>query len=127
MLDENHPFKQFKHLMNLLKKVYLQEGACVMFLNNKLFEESICNGSVGIMTKIIKNENMEVTFPTTDSISKVIIQKETSYFEINGKRASRKQFPLQNAFALTVHKKNNRLRRRKYVRWWSGLCCAKQG
>ena len=37
-------------------------------------------------------------------VVKIIVQKETSYFEIDGKRASRKQFPLQNAFSLTVHK-----------------------
>ena len=39
MLDENHSIKQFKHATNLPKKVYLQEGSNVMFLNNKLFEE----------------------------------------------------------------------------------------
>ena len=33
-----------------------------------------------------------------------MVQKETSYFEIDGKRSSRKQSPLQNAFSLTVHK-----------------------
>src|SRR5205823_3067435 len=30
-----------------------------------------------------------------------MVQKETSYFEIDGKR---KQFPLQKGFSLTVHK-----------------------
>ena len=29
---------------------------------------------------------------------------KTSYFTINGMNASRRQFPLQNCFALTVHK-----------------------
>ena len=75
-----------------------------MFLNNKLFDEKICNGTIGIVTKIYDEENVEVTFPTLASISKVIVQRETSYFEVYGKRASRNQFPLQNAFALTVHK-----------------------
>ena len=41
-------------------------------------------------------KNIEA-FPTFDSVVKIVVQKETSYFEINGKRASRKQFPLQNA------------------------------
>ena len=77
-----------------------------MFLNNKLFDECICNGTIGVVTKVSDRENVEVTFLTLTNISKIIIivQKETCYFEINGKRASRKQFPLQNAFALTVHK-----------------------
>ena len=57
-----------------------------------------------MVTKICDSENVEVTFPTLTSINKIVIQKETCYFEIHGKRASRKQFPLQNAFALTIHK-----------------------
>ena len=52
----------------------------------------------------MNDENVEVTFPTFDSIVKVMVQKVTSYFEIDGKRASRKQFLLQKAFSLTVHK-----------------------
>ena len=74
-----------------------------MFLNNKLFDECICNRTIGVVTKVSDRENVEVTFPTLTSISKIIVQKETC-FEINGKRASRNQLPLQNAFALTVHK-----------------------
>ena len=75
-----------------------------MFLNNKMFDENICNGTVGVITRLVDDENVEVTFPTFDSVVKIVVQKETSYFEIDGKRASRKQFPLQNAFSLTVHK-----------------------
>ena len=37
---------QFKHAANLPKEVHLQEGARVMFLNNKMFDENICNGTV---------------------------------------------------------------------------------
>ena len=75
-----------------------------MFLNNKLFDDEICNGTIRIVTDIINNTSIEVMFPTFTSINKVIVQKETVYFKIDGKRASRKQFLLQNAFALTVHK-----------------------
>ena len=56
------------------------------------------------MTKVIDDENIEVAFPTINGICKVVIVKGMSYFEIDGKIASRKQFPLQNAFVLTVHK-----------------------
>jgi len=72
-----------------------------MFLNNKLFNDDICNGTIGIITNIINDTNVEVTFPTFTSINKVIVQKE---FQIDGKRASRQQFLPQNAFALTAHK-----------------------
>src|SRR5437763_7877562 len=78
----------------------IQEGARVMFLTNKLFNHGICNGTIGIVTKIIDHENIKVTFPTHTSITKIIVQKETTYFEINGICASCQQFPLQNAFAL---------------------------
>jgi len=75
-----------------------------MFLNNKLFDNDICNGTIRIVTKLIDDENIEVTFPTLNGITKITVQKECSYFEIDGKNASRQQFPLQNAFALTTHK-----------------------
>ena len=104
MLTEDNLCVQFKNLTNLPESVYLQVGARVMFLNNKLFDESICNGTIGVVTRMIDDENVEVTFPTLTSISKIIVQKETYHFEADGKNASRRQFPLQNAFALTVHK-----------------------
>ncbi len=104
ILNNQHTISQFKHQTNLPESVHLQEGARVMFLNNKLFTDQICNGTIGIVTKIVDEVNVEVTFPTFTSINKVIVKKETTYFEIDGRRASRQQFPLQNAFALTVHK-----------------------
>ncbi len=75
-----------------------------MFLNNKLFNDNICNETIGIITKIINNTEIEIIFPTFTSINKVIVQIETTYFDINGKRALRQQLSLQNAFALTIHK-----------------------
>jgi len=42
-----------------------------MFLNNKLFHDDICNGTIGIITEIIDNTNVEVTFlPSIRSQSK---------------------------------------------------------
>src|SRR6185369_7423239 len=98
MLDEGHADNRFKHATNLPKEVRLQEGARMMFLNNKMFDENICNGTVGVITKLANDENVEVTFPTFDSTIKLMDQRETSYFEIDGNGASRKQFPP------TVHK-----------------------
>ena len=39
-----------------------------------------------------------------NDIIKIIIQKETIYFNTNRNPLSKRQFPLQNAFALTIHK-----------------------
>ena len=75
-----------------------------MFLTNKLFNEKLCNGSIGIVTKLIDNDNVEVTFPIDSGLNQVIVKKITTYFDLNGTPAQRMQFPLQNAFALTVHK-----------------------
>ena len=88
-------------ILKLPNTVTLQEGAHVTYLNNKLFEHNIYNGTIGIITKIIDDNNVEVTFPITEKIN---VQKTTSYFNINGIPASRSQSPNQNAFALTVHK-----------------------
>ncbi|CAG8559609.1 4918_t:CDS:2 [Dentiscutata heterogama] len=68
-------------MTNLPNYLYLQVGARVVFLNNKLFDDS----TIGIVTKLIDNHNVEVTFPTSEA-------------------ASRQQFSLQNTFTLTTHK-----------------------
>jgi ATP-dependent exoDNAse (exonuclease V) alpha subunit len=75
-----------------------------MFLTNKLFDKKLCNGSIGVVTKLIDNDNVEVVFPIDSEVNQVIVKKMTAYFELNGAPAQRTQFPLQNAFALTVHK-----------------------
>jgi len=51
-----------------------------------------------------QGHNIEVAFPTADNIVKINVQKEITYFTVNGVPASRKQFSIQNAFVLTVHK-----------------------
>jgi len=104
VVDSNSDSLPFKNHTNLPQSIMIQEGARVMFLNNKLFEHDICNGTIGVVTKSIDHNNVEVTFPTRENIVKINVQKATANFEINGVHASRHQFPLQNAFALTVHK-----------------------
>jgi ATP-dependent DNA helicase PIF1 len=96
--------KQFRHHTNLPSELTIREGARVMFLTNKLFNEKLCNGSIGVVTKLIDEDNIEVAFPIDSGINQVIVKKMTAYFELNGAPAQRTQFPLQNAFALTVHK-----------------------
>lgn len=95
----------FKKYTNLPTEVRLQPGARVMFLNNDMINDGICNGTIGIVTSI-NRQAMQVyaTFLSTRSLMHTIVSPKTSYFTINGMNASRKQFPLQNCFALTVHK-----------------------
>ena len=47
---------------------------------------------------------VEVVFPISTGMVIMNVEKDTSYFVVNGAPARRSQFPLQNAFALTVHK-----------------------
>ena len=75
-----------------------------MFLTNKLFKEELCNGSIGVITKLVDENHIEVVFPINSGINQVVVEKITAYFNLNGAPAQRTQFPLQNAFALTVHK-----------------------
>ena len=97
--------KLFKNKTNFPKHLHLQQGACVMYLKNNLIDQNICNGTIGVITDI-DSENLEVrvAFSVIGGIIDIGIKKETVTFLIDGKPSSRCQFPLQNAFALTVHK-----------------------
>jgi len=96
--------KQFRHHTNLPSEITIKEGVRVMFLTNKLLDKELCNGSIGVITKLIDENHIEVAFPVKSGINQVIVEKITAYFNLNGAPAQRIQFPLQNAFALTVHK-----------------------
>jgi ATP-dependent DNA helicase PIF1 len=77
----------------------------VMYLTNDIITKGICNGSIGIVTKLEhQNQGVHVAFLGTGCLMHAVIFPKTSYFTINGMNASRKQYPLQNCFALTVHK-----------------------
>src|SRR5436190_14896367 len=76
-----------------------------MYLKNNLIEQNICNGTVGVVTDInLENLEVRVDFSIIGGFVNIVIKKETVTFQVDGKQASRCQFPLQNAFALTVHK-----------------------
>ncbi len=90
---------------NLPSCLCLQQGARVIYLNNSLIEQGICNGTIGIITNINYLEQyVRVAFSIKGSIIDIDIYKQTHYFELNGFNCHRTQFPLQNSFALTVHK-----------------------
>ena len=94
-----------KYKTNLSSVVRLQIGCRVMFLNNKHINKQICNGTIGILTDVDKDrEIVRVAFCIARGIIDIEIEPEPTYFNINGIPACRIQFPLQNAFALTVHK-----------------------
>jgi ATP-dependent exoDNAse (exonuclease V) alpha subunit len=97
--------KLFKKKTNFPSHLRLQQGARVMYLKNNLIDKNIGNGTVGIITDInLEGLEVRVAFSVIGGIVDIWIKKETTTFLINGKPSSRCQFPLQNAFALTVHK-----------------------
>ncbi|RHZ77740.1 hypothetical protein Glove_173g25 [Diversispora epigaea] len=97
--------RMFKSKTNLLSYVCLQPGTCVIYFNNSLIEQGICNGTTGIITDIdLTEQSVRVAFSIKGAIIDIQVYKHTHYFEINGNNCKRTQFPLQNCFALTVHK-----------------------
>src|ERR1043165_6742874 len=96
--------KSNKHFTNLPDTIQIKKGARVMFLNNTLYDNGICNGSIGIIMKIHNEKSIDAAFPTKTGLCYITINKTTDRFNYNGQPASRHQFPIQNAFALTVHK-----------------------
>ncbi len=76
-----------------------------MFLNNFQYKQKICNGTIGIITDInIELQEVRCVFYVQNAIVDIAVKKCTSSFTMNRVPASRTQFLLINAFALTVHK-----------------------
>ena len=96
----------FKQKTNLLSCTRLEPSARIMYLNNSLIDQGISNGTVGIVTDVNPTEqSARVAFSIRGSIVDLNIHKKhTHYFENNGNNYRRTQFPIQNCFALTVHK-----------------------
>ncbi|CAG8731829.1 10017_t:CDS:2, partial [Rhizophagus irregularis] len=86
------PINQNKFLIN--SAVDFINGIRVMYLKNDLAEHKICNGTIEV----------RVAFSVVGGIVDIIIKRDTATFFVDGKPSSRCQFPLQNSYALTVHK-----------------------
>ena len=76
-----------------------------MYLNNSKANLNIYNGTIGIITDVNTETNLiRVSFSVPGGIIDINVEPTTTHFTINGNPASRYQFPLQNCYALTVHK-----------------------
>ena len=97
--------KLFKKKTNFPSHLRLQQGVRIMYLKNDLINQKIYNGTIGIVIDIdLENLEVRIAFSVMGGIVDIKIKKETATFQIDEKPSSRCQFPLQNAFALTVHK-----------------------
>jgi hypothetical protein len=103
--DPDNSQKLFKQKTNLPAHLRLQQGARIMYLKNDLIEKNICNGTIGVVTDLdLSSMEVRVAFSVTGGIIDIVIKRISDTFIVDGKPSSRYQFPLQNAFALTVHK-----------------------
>ncbi|CAG8847218.1 23980_t:CDS:1, partial [Gigaspora margarita] len=103
--DDNLKLNDFKNKTNLPKTIRIQLDARVMFLNNFQYQYRIANGTIGVVTDLDLNSALVyVSFCIEGAIINISFSKFICNFNINGILASRTQFPIQNAFALTIHK-----------------------
>ncbi|CAG8458048.1 292_t:CDS:1 [Funneliformis caledonium] len=75
-----------------------------MFLNNTLYDNGICNNSISIIMKIHNEKLINITFLTKSDLCYISVTKTIDRFNYNRQLASRHQFLIQNAYALTVYK-----------------------
>lgn len=116
--DEIHAI--YKNSFTYLEKVTLKVGAQVMLIKNLKIEEGLVNGSRGIVTEIIDDDPIDspggaVRVMFTDG-NEHLIKPDAQEFKEEQEQhkdmeyiepvilASRTQFPLKLAYALTVHK-----------------------
>ncbi|CAG8695881.1 17323_t:CDS:1, partial [Funneliformis caledonium] len=64
----------------------------------------MCNGTISVIDINLLSMEVRVAFSIIGGIVDIGIKKESATFIIDSKSLSRYQFPLQNVFALIVHK-----------------------
>ncbi len=82
--------KHFKRYINLSNIIQNQKRAHVMFLNNTLYDNRICNSSISIIIKIHNEESIDVVFLIKNGFYYITINKITDRFNYN------KQFALKH-------------------------------
>ncbi|CAG8802453.1 16439_t:CDS:1, partial [Racocetra persica] len=96
---------EFANKTNLPSTIRIQPGARVMFLNNSQYRHRIANGTVGIVTDLnLQIGLVYVSFCVEGAIINTLFTKYTHNFYLNSLPASHTQYPIQNAFALTIYK-----------------------
>jgi ATP-dependent DNA helicase PIF1 len=94
------------------QKLCIKPGAQVMLLKNLDTEGGLTNGTRGVVESLVEVEDQgfielvpRVIFETKDGVLNKLVRKETFSMESFGKVvASRTQFPLRLAYAITIHK-----------------------
>jgi len=87
-----HVQSQFKLKTNMPSTVRLQQDARVMYLNNSLINDGICNGTIGVITDINKQQpSVQVAFCVHGAIIQKWITRESAYFYSTSQHASRTQ------------------------------------
>jgi ATP-dependent exoDNAse (exonuclease V) alpha subunit len=120
VLSGDAHLRTFKRGTNFPLQVDCIVGAKVMFLNNTMLTVGISNGSCGVVVSLRGQGLPNVAFAVAEGIrvsemtsvgsikanvKKVVeVDRDISNFTANGIPYTRQQLPLQNAFALTVHK-----------------------
>ena len=76
-----------------------------MYLNNSKSDLNIYNGTIGVITDVNVESNLDrVSFSVPGGIIDIDVKKEINYFNINGSYATWQQFPIQNCYTLTIYK-----------------------
>ena len=75
----------FKSKTNMPTTLQLQQGARVMYLNNSLIKDGICNGTIGVITDLNKQQpSVQIAFCVHGAIIHKWIIRETAYFYSTG-------------------------------------------
>ena len=91
----------FKKNCRVAETLYFKKGCRVMLLINLDFDKGLINGSCGEITDIADNK---ITVKFDNGVETDIEQNKFEYYYNDKLSASMTQYPLQLAYAITIHK-----------------------